>query len=121
MSRLENALCVGQWWMFDSVNPDIHKQARELCHACPVLTDCGRLLRDELSSSIGIGRQGGGPTGTWAGQLVSKASRGRNGRANAREHGSDRGYYQHRYEGDAACDECREAHRLAERARKDAS
>ena len=61
------AKCVGLHWLFDSIHPLDHLEARELCLSCPALEWCQQ-QRDAL-------REGGSTdaryslSGTWAGQL----------------------------------------------------
>lgn len=110
MSELSGALCRGRWWLFDSIDVRDHEAARDLCDQCPVLAECAALLHEVQDVSRTLQSAGGGPTGTWAGQLVGKQGGGRRGRRNPREHGTERGYHQHRWDGDDCCDDCRRAH-----------
>jgi hypothetical protein len=71
----ENAPCVGQHWLFDSTDPEIHKQAKELCADCPALLACQDLLIDVQQVAKTMCTAGGGPMGTWAGRLVGKPQR----------------------------------------------
>lgn len=106
--------CVGLWWLFDSTEQADHRRAADLCATCPRLDACRNQLAAELDMSHTMRAAGGGPRGTWAGELVGKPHRML---PKPREHATDRGYFQHRYYREAVCDECRIAHRLAERAR----
>src|SRR5689334_10295763 len=58
--------CVGKWFLFDSTDPNDHRDARLLCAACPEILPCSQLLAD-VKAEAG---QSGGPVGTWAGQLL---------------------------------------------------
>lgn len=99
VSGLEGARCVGLHDLFESVDPLDHIEAKRICDSCPALAACRAALRDEQT-----------PVGTWAGELVGTEWR----RAHAREHGTDKGYYQHRTHKENACGECLEAHRFAD-------
>lgn len=113
---LEGAACRGQSALFDSTSVADHRLAREICASCPVLRDCAILLRKVQEETAGTKHAGGGPIGTWAGKLVGK--HGNRDRCNPREHGTDRGYHQHRQAREPSCDDCRAAHAAAWRERK---
>lgn len=67
MSALSQARCVGRHWLFDSVRPDDHEQAREICESCPAIVACRDLLtKPSHIDTIPM------PTGTWAGKLYGK-------------------------------------------------
>lgn len=116
VSAFEDAPCVGRSWLWDSTHQADHREAAALCKTCPALNPCADLLREELSGSRTMQVAGGGPVGTWAGRLVGK---GFKWTPNPREHGTDRGYHQHRHYGEQSCDECLAAHatRVRESAR----
>lgn len=60
--------CAGRWELFDSTDVLDHREARELCNACPMLADChDRLL---AASKHVYGGPEYGPRGTWAGTLI---------------------------------------------------
>ena len=65
------ARCKGLWWMFDSTDPATHREAAALCRECPVRRECRAYLDDVTTASAGVS-SGGGPSGTWAGLMVSK-------------------------------------------------
>lgn len=75
MSAFEKARCIGQHWLFDSTDPEIHKQAAELCAECDALDACRDLLIDVQKVAKTMCTAGGGPMGTWAGRLVGKPQR----------------------------------------------
>lgn len=116
MSVFQDAPCVGRSWLFDSTSATDHQKAAAMCKTCPAFIACDNLLRQELDMAHTMQAAGGGPSGTWAGRLLGKKSKqvGR-GYTNAREHGTDRGYYQHRYYGDRACEACRAEHARQQR------
>ena len=66
--------CAGKWRLFDSTDPADHIEAREICAACPLIEDCRRRLEQANVSARAVAR-GGGPRGTWAGELVGHDSR----------------------------------------------
>lgn len=66
------APCAGLHDLFDSVHPVDHNRAREVCLSCPLIDACARRLDEVLLAA----RSGGGPEGTWAGQLVLDQGRG---------------------------------------------
>jgi hypothetical protein len=70
VSGLGGALCVGQGDLFESVELGDHVEAAALCHRCPAIAACRALLADERSSQRQFIGHGGGPVGTWAGELV---------------------------------------------------
>lgn len=102
------ALCTGKSTLFESVLLADHDRAAELCARCPVIDSCSDLLEAELAaaSSRSLIKCGGGPEGTWAGHLVTRSGKV----TKPREHGTERGYYQHRYRKETACRECKDAH-----------
>lgn len=67
-----DAPCVGHPLLWESVTIEDHRQAAELCAACPALNACRELLREELAISHTMRAAGGGPRGTWAGKLIGK-------------------------------------------------
>jgi hypothetical protein len=68
------ALCKGLWWMFDATDVETHREAAKLCVECPVKTECGEHFEAVRAASAGV-TAGGGPSGTWAGRLISKLGR----------------------------------------------
>lgn len=112
--------CAGKWALFDSTNPDDHREAAAICATCPAaqVTACRASLAATKLAAI----PDGGPVGTWGGLLVGEGAAKKSRRlALPREHGTDRGYGQHRYLGEAACDDCKAAHAAQWRAYKEAS
>jgi hypothetical protein len=101
--ELSGALCRGKDKLFDSTHPSDHEAAAALCRACPAIEACTELLGLEFSATRGASTS---PEGTWAGQLIGGGST----RWKAREHGTDRGYYQHKYRHEDVCSACRVAH-----------
>lgn len=65
---LSEALCRGKSALFDSTIRADHREAKELCNACPALLDCTRYLAVVREASTQA--HGARPTGTWAGQLL---------------------------------------------------
>lgn len=63
---MNDPLCVGRWWLFDSTDSLDHDQAAKLCRACPVRQWC-----DERAAVLYANRSSGCRplTGTWAGHL----------------------------------------------------
>lgn len=109
--------CAGKWALFDSTRPDHHREAAAICATCPLahLAAC----RANLEQTLRLAHRRGGPRGTWAGQLVGETAAEKQRRtANPREHGTDRGYHQHRHVGEPACDACLAAHAAKWRERK---
>jgi hypothetical protein len=113
MSELSGALCVGQHALFESTDVRDHLEARALCDACPALEACTELLREVQTVSRTLRDAGGGAVGTWAGELVGASPASRRGRRNPREHGTERGYQQHRWNHEERCEPCRAAHRVS--------
>lgn len=105
MNGLGGAKCRGMGPLFESTNLVDHYEAKLICAECPAIEACRALLEAELTGSAWS--RCAGPRGTWAGELLGEKS---NRRALPREHGTDRGYYQHRYRRETACAECRGAH-----------
>lgn len=116
--NLEGALCVGNHELFDSTHPIDHAAARRIClgdpqagrPGCPVRLTCHGILDDLIATSNRHANHR--PTGTWAGKLIGE-------KPNPAQCGTNQGYYRHRRMHEALCDDCREAHRLHERARID--
>ncbi len=94
------APCIGKWWLFESTDPFDHIEAKQHCNHCPLLDACAQILEEEKAKPLA---RYGGPEGTWAGQLVGSKFK-------PIEHGTERGYNQHRYQGSPACRDCRNAH-----------
>ena len=104
MSGMEGALCRGKGKLFESTNPADHAQAKALCDVCPAIAAC----REWRKATAAAGTAAyGGPCGTWAGKLYGAGDRGR---ANPREHGTERGYQQHRHLKEPPCRACKTAH-----------
>lgn len=107
--------CTHQERLFESIDITHHRLARDLCLGtdgqgpCPAITACQATARDIQQS-----QHRGGLHGTWAGVLYGVSSTGRP--AFPREHGTERGYQQHRHRGEEYCEPCRVAHREASRA-----
>lgn len=108
MSAFEGAPCVGRSWLWDSTEIADHQEAAAECATCPAFDQCHALLL-QMQTDIGQAMRaaGGGPTGTWAGELVGKNER----RAQC---GTDSGYFRHRRNNEAPCGDCREAHSRVE-------
>ena len=107
---MADASCRGQHRIFDSLAPADHEIAAAICAWCPVRLRCATLVRD-VQRKATAAASGGGPVGTWAGELIGS----KGGRLPLpREHGTDRGYYQHRHRREDACAGCKAAHRVAE-------
>jgi hypothetical protein len=68
------ARCTGLSWMFDSTDPATHLEAAKLCAECPVQAECGEHFLAVRAACSGVAH-GGGPSGTWAGRLISKTGR----------------------------------------------
>jgi hypothetical protein len=100
---------------FERTDKASHKYAQQFCHGidgegrCPLFDAC-QARADDFRKTIWRA----GLTGTWAGVLykdgkvVTKKHQGK-----PREHGTERGYYQHRNRKENACVECLEAMRFA--------
>lgn len=98
MSGIEGAACVGKWWLFDSVDLIDHAEAAAICAGCPARRRCLEALHAEAAVY-----PAGTPCGTWAGKLVGTSRL-------PREHGTERGWGQHRHNREKACDPCKCAH-----------
>lgn len=109
MSDFKDARCRGRSALWDSNDLYDHQEAAAECAICPALDACRTLLR-ETQADIGTAMQaaGGGPCGTWAGELIGK------GGPKRAECGTDSGYFRHRRYGEPICGDCREAHSVAE-------
>lgn len=98
--------CTDQPWLFDSTSIADHEIARAYCLGddeqapCPLLDAC----RSEYQRAEASALRDSKPSGTWAGELYGGNTRGQ------REHGTNRGYGQHRHHGEPACEPCRIAH-----------
>lgn len=114
MNDLSAALCRGNWQLFDSIDENDHLVAREICGECPVLAGCAALLNEVQLANRTVNARGAGPVGTWAGKLVGRPG----GSYVAIEHGTERGYQQHRYRRSEACPSCLRGHARYERERE---
>lgn len=114
MSALSGAACSGQWWLFDSTEPADHHEAKTICMGCPVRRECLELLKQVQRDTSGTARAGGGPAGTWAGHLVGAPKPRGKRKPGPREHGTARGYFQHKNNGERACAKCLEGYRFSE-------
>jgi hypothetical protein len=109
----EDAPCVGRPWLWDSTDWWDHQAAAAECHKCPAIDACRNLLAEvqgEISPAMRAA--GGGCSGTWAGELVGKSEP-----TTGPACGSDAGYYRHRRQDETPCEDCWEAHSVAESAR----
>lgn len=62
-----NPPCTGQHKLFDSTDANDHARAKAMClNSCAFLDWCRSRLTDAQAKAI----KDGGPTGTWAGQLL---------------------------------------------------
>ena len=121
MTDLSGALCRGLPLLFESTDRRDHEVAKTYCERCPAAAACLALLREVQAASAGCRNSGGGPQGTWAGKLIGKTGkepRDTRRKPLPREHGTDRGYHQHRHLREAACAECKAAHVAAWHDRK---
>lgn len=95
--------------LFESTEVHMHELARVFCKKCPVVDWCleerERVNADAIAGSVTVG--------TWGGLLWLS-----NGHSVRIEHGTDRGYNQHRYRGDKPCKPCRAAHLAYDRAKQ---
>lgn len=105
---LREASCKGRPQLFESLDAADHEMAAAICAWCPVRVACKSLLLEVQREATAL-ESGGGPVGTWAGELIGSRV-GRQRRALPREHGTDRGYYQHRHRREDACAGCKAAH-----------
>jgi hypothetical protein len=113
MNPLDGALCKGNWWLFDSTYWAEHQEAKQICARCPALLACDQLAQ-EMQAPKSMTECGGGLVGTWAGKLYGARKKPA---GKPREHGTERGYYQHKNRKEDACKDCREAVRVAMDAR----
>ena len=67
MTRELTRLCVGQWWLFDSTDKADHEEAAAICDRCPAFAWC----EQHLEQAIRLAPAEAGPTGTWAGRLMT--------------------------------------------------
>jgi hypothetical protein len=100
----EEAKCIGQPLLFESTLPGDHEVAKALCEKCPALAACRELLREEFDIARTLLTCGGGPTGTWAGQMVGKSV------FKSETCGTPRGYGRHRQNAEPPCAPCLAAH-----------
>lgn len=70
----KDAACIGEWYVFDSLDLADHAFAKTLCARCPAILPCRALLREQQAAAKGLVGQGGGAHGTWAGRLVGKSN-----------------------------------------------
>lgn len=96
--------------IFESTKVLDHEKAVAVCATCPADVKAWCLEEREEAKV-----RGGTPTGTWGGLLWLD-----NGHPLSIEHGTDRGYNQHRYRGDEPCRPCHRAHLAHEKAKRDA-
>jgi len=80
-------------------------RALDICRSCPVTDECLRYAQSRPE-----------PHGIWGG-LTSQQRLGRRRRF-AVDHGTHSGYLTHLRYGESACDDCREAHRLFQAAKR---
>jgi len=99
-------LCFGMSEWFDSTDPEVHQSCKALCARCPAIDQC-RATRDELVERDML------IEGTWAGEL-----HGAKVATNRRTCGTPWGPYHHRKHGEQVCDECADARRAYDRARR---
>lgn len=112
MGGFEGARCVGLSRLFDSLDQADHAEAKRRCEGCPA-TDACAAEAARIAAALPNGRcYSNGLVGTWAGQLYGARN------TKPREHGTDRGYGQHRHRGEAACESCLVAHAAREAGRK---
>lgn len=105
MSGLTGALCRGKGDLFTATNAIDHYEAALICADCPAIEACRELAQGLLAGPLDKR-----PIGTYAGELYG--GRGRPpGRP--REHGTEKGYQQHRNRKEPACPPCRHAVRKA--------
>lgn len=109
MNDLRGAPCRGQSDLFQSTHWADHLEAATLCADCPVFAACDAQREYEVATTR---RACTTPAGTWAGQLYGAPKNQK-----PRECGTDRGYYQHRYQSEHVCAACRKAHAAANLAR----
>jgi len=117
VTDLTGALCAGRWRLFDSTELHAHRVARKICADCPAIDGCRELLQAALAAPCV--QAGSGPIGTWAGlrfgrtvhEVIEPKRSG--AKPKPREHGTDRGYYQHRTHREPSCRDCKAAHKLA--------
>lgn len=84
MTDLSRAACRGlhNAPLFEATDPHSHAEAKAIClNECPVLEACKALLEVELAAAAGTRGTGGGPCGTWAGQLITIEKKPRKGKA----------------------------------------
>lgn len=65
--------CIGQHRLFDSIHAADHAEAKAICDTCPVIDWCREQL--EAAREAAASSTGGGPVGTWAGELVGVIDR----------------------------------------------
>lgn len=113
---ISKAACVGMHWLFESTDIRDHEVAKRICDTCPAITACKALLQDVLEQTRGTSHCGGGPQGTWAGELVG--GRGPLPPVPRRPAacGTDSGYFRHRRSDEEACDPCKAAHAAVDKA-----
>lgn len=123
MNEPPESRCQGRSWLFESVERRDHEVARRDCLGldendrpdgrgrCPLFAAC-EALRDDFRQS----QWQSGIHGTWAGQLFGKW--GKPLISPMREHGTEKGYYQHKNRRETTCADCREALRVGTNARR---
>lgn len=108
-----DAPCREEPRLWDGEKPEHIAEAIRVCkEACPLLAECARLHK-------GIR----GLVGVIAGRPVDEATRLRAGRRTygaPREHGTDRGYEQHKSRSEYSCQPCLDAHAEHVRLRREA-
>lgn len=112
MSDLTGARCRGLHLapLFESLHTWDHDEAAKLCGAgtaveCPAFAAC-----QAMAKGLEDGPLDHRPQGTWAGQLYGVGPGPGRGRARPREHGTQRGYDQHRHRKEYPCRACKLAH-----------
>lgn len=95
------------WWHPKPKDTLARAAAQKVCAECPVTAEC-------RAEAIRTGSEG-----IWGGQEFERPKQEHEGRPLAPiEHGTERGYAQHRRRGESACDACRDAANYASRYRR---
>lgn len=76
--------CAGRHELFDSTSYQDHLAARSYCATCPLIRECHQRLQDAHAQAFAL-KYGGGPSGTWAGQLVGARRKAKTAEALAAE------------------------------------
>lgn len=102
----EQPLCLGKSDLFESADEQDHLEAKALCDVCPARDWCEEQFKAAVSATMLAGY---GPSGTWAGRYMGRASTRVNLKHKIAECGTPSGYKAHLRKGETTCQKCRDS------------